>query len=437
MNSELKQKLDDVNAAIDEKRTEAQDNWGKFEEARDKFTKSGEDAMNTESEAFKEMDEINKAYSQSADDLKDLEAVRDGVFRAMAGEEPPSFGADTPDLAQTVAELSKAGGDVKSIGQLAVESEAYKTLKESGVLKTEHGSFNVALAQSSIEDLKAAILTAGSSTSAGAFIVPEQKGYVPLPMRPTTILDLITIGTTESDSVEFVRQTGFTNNAAPVAEATSATTGTKPESSLAFVKVPEAVKTLAHWMASTRKALADAGQLSTIIDGQLRYGLQYVLENQVVNGDGSGENFTGILHTPSILKQAKEEDSVADASHKALTQARLGYIEPTGYSFHPTDWEEIRLSKDDNGQYLFGPPSQVGAETLWGKPVAQSAAMPEGTGLAAAWLFATLWLREGTQVYAMDQHSDWAVKNLILVLAEMRAAFGVQLTSAFCEITGI
>jgi HK97 family phage major capsid protein len=434
---ELKDKLKEANDAITAKRTEAQDNWQVFEDARKKFAASGEDALNTESEAFTEMNELNRAYSASADQLKDLEAVRDGIFRAMAGDEPPQFGADAPDLAQTVANLTGNVGDVKSIGQLAIESDAYKTLKESGALKTEHGHFNTVLAQGSIDDLKAAILTAGSSTSAGAFIVPEQKGYVPLPTRPTTILDLITIGTTESDSVEFVRQTGFTNNATPVAEATSATTGTKPESGLAFVKVPEAVKTIAHWMASTRKALADAGQLSTIIDGQLRYGLQFVLENQVVNGDGTGENFTGILKTPSILKQEKGEDSVADASLKALTQSRLGFIEPTGFAFQPTDWMEVRLSKDKNGQYLFGPPSQVGAETLWGKQVAQSAAMPEGTGLSAAWFYATLWLREGTQVYAMDQHSDWAIKNLILILAEMRAAFGVQLTSAFCEITGI
>jgi HK97 family phage major capsid protein len=437
MPAELKQKLDSVNEAITEKRADAQEKWKEFEVARVKFAKAGEDANNTDSEAFKEMDDLNKAYSVSAEEIADLENVRDGVFRAMSGEEPPAIGADTPDLAQTVAGLARAAGDIKSIGQLAVESDAYKDMKASGILKTEHGSFNVSLAQGTIDDLKASILTAGSATSAGAFIVPEQKGYVPLPMRPTSILDLITIGSTESDSVEFVRQTTFTNNAATVAEATSGTTGTKPESSLAFEKVPEAVKTIAHWMAATRKAIADAGQLTTIIDGQLRYGLQFVLENLVVNGNGSGENFLGILKTSNILKQELGGDTSVDAAHKALTQCRLGFIEPTGFVYHPTDWEGIRLSKDENGNYQFGPPSQVGAETLWGKSVAQSAAMPEGTALTGAFYWATLWLREGTQVYTMDQHSDWAIKNLILVLAEMRAAFGVQLTTAFCEITGI
>ena len=142
--------------------------------------------------------------------------------------------------------------------------------------------------------------------------VATRGGAAALTGRQKAAVFLITIGTTESDSVEFVRQTGFTNNAAPVAEATSTTTGTKPESSLAFAKVPEAVKTIAHWMAATRKALADAGQLTTIIDGQLRFGLQFVLENQVIKGDGTGENFTGILNTPSILKQEKGEDTVAD-----------------------------------------------------------------------------------------------------------------------------
>ena len=103
----------------------------------------------------------------------------------------------------------------------------------------------------------------------------------------------------------------------------------------------------------------------------------------------------------------------------------------------------MRLSRDDSGAsagtggYLYGPPSTAGAEQMWGLPVAVTPSVPDDTGLVGDFRYATLWLREGVQVLASDSHSDFFIKNLVAVLAEMRAAFGVQLPAAFCKITSI
>jgi hypothetical protein len=74
--------------------------------------------------------------------------------------------------------------------------------------------------------------------SGGALVVPQRLPgiTVPLPHRPLRLLDLITVGQTDSDAVSYVEMTGFTNNAAETAEATAAsgTSGTKPESALAL-----------------------------------------------------------------------------------------------------------------------------------------------------------------------------------------------------------
>ncbi len=440
---DLKDKLEEVNTQISEKRTEAQEKWTAFEAAREKFAEAGEDANNTDSEAFKEMDAINKEYSTSAEQLADLEAVRDGVFKAMSGGEPPKVGGDTPDIGAALGRIRPSAEEIQTLGQMAAEGEGYKTLKASGVLNSESAKFNSVLAQGSVEELYASLITGGSSTSAGAFVVPEQKGYVPQPQRQRTVLDLITIGTTESDVIEYVRQNTFVNVAAEVAEATTLATGTKPEAGLSFEKISEAVSTIAHWQPTTRKALRDAGQMRTIIDGQLRYGLELRLENQVVAGNGAGDNLLGILNTPNILSQPKGSDSVADAVHRGMTQMRLGFIEPTGIALYPTDWETVRLSRDEGGGkagtggYLYGDPAVAGAEQMWGKPVAVSAATTAGTGIVGAWYWATLWLREGTQVMASDSHADFFIKNLIAILAEMTAGFGVQLPPAFCKVTGL
>src|SRR5690606_31860244 len=116
---------------------------------------------------------------------------------------------------------------------------------------------------------------------------------------------LVTKGQTTSDTVEYVRVTGKTNSAAPVAEATSAAGptveegvltpaaggGYKPESGMALERVSTTVKTIAHWIPITKRAASDAAQVRTLVDSFLRYGLNEELEDQILNGNGSGENF--------------------------------------------------------------------------------------------------------------------------------------------------
>lgn len=425
--TDLKGKLEQVNEQIATERQHAQTAWKSFEQAREQFAQAGEDVNNTDSEAFKAAEEAHKPYAEACEKVADLERVRDGIF-SMLGRDAPKADAPAPP--------SPEQGERKSIGERAAESEGYKQLKESGVLNSDRASFNANLVKSSEAELKA-LITGLSDTSAGAFITNERVGYVAQPRRMTKVLDLVTIGSTGSDTVEYARQTAFTNVAAETPEATVVTDGAKPEATIAFEKVTAPVRTIAHWIPATRRALADVPQLRTLIDSQLRYGLEFRLETQIVSGNGTGENLTGIENTAGILTQAKGTDTEVDAIHKAITQIRLGFVEPNGVALHPNDWQAVRLSKDSTGNYLYGPPAIAGVEQVWGLPVATTPAVTENTGLVGDFRQATLWLREGVQVLASDSHSDFFVRNLVAILAEMRAAFGVLLPQSFAKVTGI
>lgn len=439
MKPDLKAKLEQVNEQIATKNSAAQEKWAAFEQCRSEFASAGNEANRTDSEAFKKAEEVHKEYASVAAELKDLESVRDGVFRMLATNGQADEAKGPAAHQHPTMEQQQR----KSLAAEVVESAEYKALVASGALDSEYASFNAALGKrGDVAELKA-LITGVSDTSAGAFVDYERVGYVPAPRRPRRILDLITTGQTMSDQVKYARQTTFTNVAAEVAEATTTATGTKPEATIAFEVVTADVKTIAHWVPATRRSLADAGQLRTLIESQLRYGLEYRLESQIVNGDGTGENLTGILNTSNILTQAKSSDSVADAVHKAMTQIRLGFLEPNGVALHPSDWEVVRLSRDDSGAsagtggYLYGPPSTAGQETMWGLPVAVSASVPDDTGIVGDFSQAVLWLREGIQILASDSHDDFFVKNLIALLAEMRAAFGVLQPAGFAKVTGL
>lgn len=281
------------------------------------------------------------------------------------------------------------------------------------------------------------LITGESSTSAGALVVTDRKPILDPGtfQRPDlTMRDIITVGTTDGDLVEYVRVTGFTNNAAPTAEATDVDDGDKPESAMTLAVVQEAVKTIAHWIPATRRALSDAGQLRTLIDSFLRYGADEELEDQMLTGSGSGENFTGVLNTANISTQAWSND-LLETTRKARTKVRtLGRARPTAYVLNPADWEALDLLQDNEARYYFGGPSQMGTPRLWGLPVVESEGMTSGTGMVADWRLAVLWDRMQTEILVSDSHSDFFTRNLIAILAEMRAAFGVLRPKAFVSI---
>lgn len=293
-----------------------------------------------------------------------------------------------------------------------------------------------------------AVVTGVSDTSAGALIVPDDLGVRDggTFQRPLNMLDVITRGVTGSDTVEYVRVTGFTNSAAPVPEASTAgaipdpdtenTAGLKPESGLTLARVSETVKTIAHWIPATKRALSDAGQVRTLIDNFLRYGLAEELEDQIVNGDGSGENFTGILNTANVQTQdwATQGDApgLLVTARKAKTKVRtVGRALANAYAFHPNDAERLDLLTDTTGRFYFGGPGEDGVQRLWRLPVVESEAIPEGTGVVGDWRQAVLWDREQAGITVSDSHADFFVRNLVAILAELRAAFGVFRPQAF------
>lgn len=287
------------------------------------------------------------------------------------------------------------------------------------------------------------LITGLSDISAGAFVVPDDTGiYEPLGRAALVLRDLISIRQTTSDTVEFVRQTKQVTEAAPTAEAnvkypTGATgeiTGTKPQGSMYFERVAETVKTIAVYVGATKRALADAAQIRGIIDQELRADLLDELEDQVLNGNGVGENFLGLANQPGTLIQAFGVD-ILTTTRRAITNLLVnGRQIPTSWLFSPTDWENVELIQDLNGRYYHGGPLAMGPARLWGVPVAQSFHMATGAAWLANWRKAVLWDRQNATITATDSHDDWFIRNMVAILGELRAAFGLIRPTAFCQV---
>lgn len=293
--------------------------------------------------------------------------------------------------------------------------------------------------------MQKALVYSGSAVGGSLVQNDVQPGSLDILQRELTVMDLLPRLATDSDMIEYVREDTFTNNAAMVAEATATTgtTGLKSESVLAFSAQTAPVRTLAHWIPVTNRMLADAPAIRGIINSRLLLGLALELEDQVIDGDGTGENFTGILRTAGINIQGLGADSIQDAVFKARTQVRVtGKARPNAVVLHPNDWQAVRLARENVatgtlGGYLFGPPSQSGATTMWGLPVIESEGIPENTGLVGDFsMGATLFDREQSAI-RVGFIDDQFVRNMQTILAELRAAFVVWRPTAFAKVTGI
>ena len=303
------------------------------------------------------------------------------------------------------------------------------------------------------------IVTGASSTSAGAFVQNAQLGVVAdlIGERRLTVRDLCTNVQINSDTFEYVQVTSKTNNAAAVAEATTAAdpaisgaspgpytvaaaSGAKPESAMALAVVTSPVETIAHLIPITRRAAADAPQVRQLVDAFLLYGLKEEEEDQILNGNGTSPNLRGILQTAGIStvgSAGTDLDAIVDAIRTIQANNRT----PNALVVHPNDWYStgFLLAKDTAGNYLVGDPraSLDQLNALWGLRVVVTPAMTENTALVGDFRQAVVADRQQSAIYVTDSHKDWFQRNLLAVLAEERLGFGVLDPDAFCTVTAV
>lgn len=370
-------------------------------------------------EKTKEADTILKLIQEK---VQAGEKVSEGLKDAMAKvtEENQKLHGRINDLEQKLADDMKKGdprkGQQKSVGEMFVESNEFKEFVKRGG-KGHSDAFK----------LKA---ITSLPTSGGAGIWSDRlPGVVEEPLRPLTIRSLLDQGTTSSNLIEWIRENVFTNNADVVSEGAQ-----KPESNITYERDDVPVRTIAHWIHATRQVLSDFPQLASLINGRLRYGLAIAEENQILLGDGTGENILGLIPqaTPYNNSLNRPGDTMIDVIRHAILQVRLSYYPASGIVLSPTDWHNIELTKDNENRYLMANPAGNLPPMLWGRPVVESDAMPNDQFLVGAFrMAATIFDREEASIAVSTEDRDNFVKNMVTILCEERLALAVARPAAF------
>ncbi|MET3924596.1 phage major capsid protein [Devosia sp. 2618] len=379
--------------------------------------------------------EVKNAFQQSLDKVKEIaetalgEAKKSGEISTAIKDQADEALIKMNGLNEQLSQLEQrvaegAGGGVeraKSFGEQFAEDEKVKAFMAQA---NPRGRIDF--------QAKATLtsLTTDAAGSVGDAVRPTRlAGILEIPQRRMTVRDLISPGQMDGSALEYVQETGFTNNAGMVAEGAA-----KAGSDIKLDLKSTSAKVIAHWMKASRQVLSDIPQLRSIIDQRLLFGLAFKEEGQLLNGDGTGQNLLGIIPQATAFAApiTLTSPTSIDLMRLAMLQAALAEYPATGHVMNPIDWAWIETLKDAGGNYIIGNPQGSIAPTLWGLPVVTTQAIAVDKFLTGAFkLGAQVFDRWQARVEVATENEDDFIKNLVTVLAEERLALAVYRPEAF------
>ena len=379
-------------------------------------TEMREATQQLKADAAKALDENKRLGALTAETkaAADQALAKQGELIAQA----ESLRADLREVEQRLSGRRGGAGPRQSAGQMIAASDEVATYAKMG-----EGKIKVSV--------QAAITSAPGS--AGGLIAPHRDGEVIMAeRRMLKVKDLLTQVPTVSDLITYARELTRTGAAGVVPD-----DGVTPKPVLdrTWGKDDVKVVTIAGVMHIHKSTLADVPRLAAELDGELRYEVDLAEEAQIVAGDGTGDNMTGMITSATpygmAAKHAQLKGGVAtriDMIRLAMLQMAKGGYVADAHLLSMDDAAMIDLMKDDVSRYVYGNPGgPLGNSVLWGRPVVESLAMPVDSFITGAFRrAATYYEREETEVLFSTEHDQNFVVNMITVRGEKRGALAVK-----------
>lgn len=372
------------------------------------LTKSIEDGIKSvhekmSAELKSAMDKYDSQLTESGQVSKDaLKAVQDLSAK---------YEASMNDITQKMDSVKQKNTDADNPLEDFVKSEDFKALvdKKSTSARVE---------------VKNTVLNTATTTS-----YPQQNpGIVPGIFKPLTIRDILPSGNTDAIMVVGTREASRTNSAAEVAQGAA-----KPESALTFSQYNVPIETVAHFIKVSNQLLADAPATVSYIKNFLSYGLEERIDLQLLKGNGTTPNLSGILNTGNFtaFTPTTGANLIESVNKAKFAMWANGYI-PDTLIVNPADWGAMQVLREGTGTgaYLFGAPGTMADMNLFGVRVVISANVTAGTFVIGAFNRSSmLWNRQGITVELGYVNDDFT-KNLVTIRAETRLGLETRIPGA-------
>ncbi|HFL2185779.1 TPA: phage major capsid protein [Pseudomonas putida] len=364
------------------------------------------------------MDEVQKGNQVTGDLKKQIEDQKGELQKVID---------QVQDLEQKGVKLRGGPGEGKSFIDMIKSDDSYKALSSNSSSRAE-----IEVTKSDLAAMKEVKVT-----SAGVVAPVYDTVIQPGIRQELRIRDLLTAIPVTGQNYTYFRELLHTRGAAPVAEGS-----TKPTSNVTFESATDRVKKIAVWMPVTEEALSDVPQMQGYIQELLRYDLKLEEENQILKGDGLGENLNGLMTQATVYDAnlTKAGDTSIDIVRRGIYQVRKqSKLSADGVVMSELDWMNIELQKDGENRYLFANLQGLVTPILWGRPVITSDSMDEGDAddggefLIANFARAAILFDRMTYLFKMGLINDMFIKNMVALLAEERLGLGVRRKEALVK----
>jgi HK97 family phage major capsid protein len=411
----------------------------KVEELRENIAKSREELKSV----FDAPAEEGKYSHDQKEKIKGLNEELAGSLDELKIEESKAANEKAMEVSNEVVNelpiVEEAPAGVKTIGEQFTNTDAYAKYMSNGVKGVD-----------SQAEFKTTLNTTGYP--------PESlraPGILETALRdPNAIIGLFDQIQTDQNAFVYLEETTFTNNAAEIAEAGDISSAN--EGALAFTERTESIRKIATFLPVTDELLADVSGIQGYVNSRLTTMMRLRMDNQLLNGNGSAPNLTGVLQKSGIntfdYSSYSGELSRLGQVYQAITEIRKdAFVEPDSVVMHPSDWYQIVTAVTDqagtsSAGYASKNPLIVAAggfggdvaARLWGLKVVPSTAIAEGTALVGKFGggdAAQIVTRQGVDLAISDSHSDFFAKNQLAIRLTMRMGFVVYKPTAFCSIT--
>jgi len=369
---------------------------------------------------------INAENAKLAEKQSALEKSME-KYHGQLDEKSKVDGEVKAEVKQLADDFAKINAEITAIGQKmaegfkGTEEKSIVTAGDEFVKSEQFKSFMSANSRNAIIRLE----VKNTVTSGDTTVFPFQKpGVISGDFAPVTIRQVLSSIAVSSNMVNALREATWNNSAAGVTQAAA-----KPESDITFEQYNVPVQTIAHWIKVSNQLLADAPAIAAYINTRLRDGLAQEVDKQLLNGDGTSPNLSGLTDTGNFTAySAVSDDLLVDAINRAKYQLWAIGRAPDTVVVNPADWGAMERTREGagTGMYLYGLPGQFAGVNPFGVRVVMSNNMAPGKFLIGQLNgSAMVYNREGSTV-EMGYINDDFTKNLVTIRAEERLGLGVD-----------
>ena len=260
------------------------------------------------------------------------------------------------------------------------------------------------------------------SPQEGVNVIPSQAaGLWGVGRRPLRLLDVIPRIPTNSNAVRYTRLTGFSNSAA----AQAGEGGTKPTQTLTPQSVDAPIQTIAVISKMSKQVLDDAPFLESALDSLFRFNLADRLEEQLIAGDGTGNNLDGFESAGTAISGSSGVEAPDQVGAAVAAMMADGYS-PSYLLVNPNDFQGWRAERATGGEYVSGSWAQPNPPVMWGVPAVLSPSVTSGTVVLAHNPSHALLDRQDPAVEIFEQNENDVTTNMLTLRAELRAGIAIM-----------